>query len=113
MSLITVNEELQSAVTMNRVQSLKSKLPRKYSPANADLLQTCFQEYKMLIHELIITNPETRARLQSNLYKLQQRVNNMEQPGNSIAASRYYFNEVVSYMTIELINVGHLFTNAE
>ncbi len=110
MSLVTVNEELQSAATANRVQSLKAMLPRKYSAVNADLLKTCFREYRTLINELIITNPQTRARLQSNLHKLQQRVDNMEQPGNSNAASRYYFNEVVSYMNIELINVCHIMT---
>jgi len=91
-----------------KIQALKVALPRKYSPDNVKTLHEKYAEYRELIQNLAETDEKTRTRLQANLGKLQQRLRNIEQPGNTVAASRYYFNEAVNYMTIELINMGHI-----
>ena len=111
MTTTTENKMPAGTTISGKIQALKVALPRKYSPDNVKTLNEKFTEYKELIENLGETDEKTSTRLQANLAKLQQRLKNIEQPGNTVAASRYYFNEAINYMTIELINMGHVISD--
>lgn len=111
--MFTDNHQQDAGTSLEtRIQVLKTALPRKYSIHNAAILQSRFTEYQSLLESVGQLNEKMTATLRSNLSKLSQRIANIGKPGNSIAACRHYYNEALTYMTIELINIAQIVTKA-
>ena len=113
MMQLTEEKGVPQQVIETRIQVLKTALPRKYSTHNTAILRARLTEYKFLIESLGKAYEKAKTKLYSNFNKLEQRIASIELPDNTIATSRYYYHEAITFMTIELINIAHIINRSE